>query len=227
VQNVGAGFYITKRGGQVTYHGPGQIVGYALFDLNAMQTPTRCYVEYLQALLAEYNRDLGLEVYAPHPDGHVGVFPTETSKVGKKTRSSCSLLATAAHPLRTNAQVASIGIHLRHRVTSHGFAMNITPEPKAWFDLVTACGLDDVRAVSIHDLINALPADKRPPLPSVRDVANALVPRFADTFKREFLPLEDGSGDEIDKVKEIVEDTEHEAAKALREAGAWPTAPKV
>lgn len=81
MQNVGAGFYITKRGGQVTYHGPGQIVGYGMFDLNAMGTPTRCYVEYLQALLGEYVRDQGVDAYAPHPDDHVGVFPTLTSKV--------------------------------------------------------------------------------------------------------------------------------------------------
>jgi hypothetical protein len=46
-----------------------------------MQTPTRCYVEYLQALLGEYVRDFGVDAHAPHPEGHVGVFPTETSKV--------------------------------------------------------------------------------------------------------------------------------------------------
>ncbi|EKD01525.1 hypothetical protein A1Q2_04086 [Trichosporon asahii var. asahii CBS 8904] len=71
VVNVGASFHITKRGGQVTYHGPGQIVGYPILDLNEMNTPTRCYVEYLQALLAEYVRDFGLSVDAPHEDGHV------------------------------------------------------------------------------------------------------------------------------------------------------------
>lgn len=84
VQNVGAGFYITKRGGQVTYHGPGQIVGYPLLDLNAMGTPTRCYVEYLQALLLEYARDLGLDVVAPHEDGHVGVFRGRDEKVSAR-----------------------------------------------------------------------------------------------------------------------------------------------
>lgn len=79
--NVGASFHITKRGGQVTYHGPGQIVGYPILDLNEMNTPTRCYVEYLQALLAEYVRDFGLSVDAPHEDGHVGVFNGRNEKV--------------------------------------------------------------------------------------------------------------------------------------------------
>lgn len=79
--NVGASFHITKRGGQVTYHGPGQIVGYPILDLNEMNTPTRCYVEYLQALLAEYVRDQGVKVDAPHEDGHVGVFNGRNEKV--------------------------------------------------------------------------------------------------------------------------------------------------
>jgi lipoyl(octanoyl) transferase len=114
--------------------------------------------------------------------------------------------------------------------------MNITPEPRAWFDLVTACGLDDVRAVSIHDLISALPVDERPagPLPSVTDVAEALIPRFADIFQREFLPLsapapaDEPLAQEIAKIQEIVADVEEQAERALKEAGGkWPTKPSV
>lgn len=84
VQHVGAEFHITKRGGQVTYHGPGQLVGYPILDLNAMETPTRCYVEFLQALLAAHlSEDLKIPgILAPHPDGHVGVFSSPTEKVG-------------------------------------------------------------------------------------------------------------------------------------------------
>lgn len=170
-----------------------------------MGTPTRCYVEYLQALLGDYVRDLGIPNHAPHPDGHVGVFPTPETKI------------------------ASIGIHLRHRVTSHGFAMNVTPEPIAWFDLVTACGLDDVRAVALHQLLSAA---ARPP--SVADVSEALVPRFAETFQRAFVPLAaeaDASAGEaaedLAELREIVAEIEDEAARAKEEAGGkWPTAPR-
>ncbi|CAK9785379.1 lipoyltransferase [Cutaneotrichosporon oleaginosum] len=200
VQDVGAGFYITKRGGQVTYHGPGQIVGYPILDLTAMGTPTRCYVEYLQSLLREYAEDLGLPVVAPHEDGHVGVFHGRDEKL------------------------ASIGIHLRHRITSHGFAMNITPEPVPWFDLVTACGLTDVRAVSVAQLLER--QGKRGP--SVADCADALVPRFAKTFGREFVPLDaEGGGDELRAIREIVADVTEQAETAQREAGGWPTRPRV
>ncbi|BEJ10746.1 hypothetical protein CspHIS471_0101680 [Cutaneotrichosporon sp. HIS471] len=203
VQDVGAGFYITKRGGQVTYHGPGQIVGYPILDLTAMGTPTRCYVEYLQSLLREYGEDLGLDVVGPHEDGHVGVFRGRDEKL------------------------ASIGIHLRHRITSHGFAMNVTPEPVPWFDLVTACGLTDVRAVSISQLLERQGKTG----PSVAECAAALVPRFASTFGREFVPLdapaEGKTAGEVEAIRDIVADITAQAEKAEKEAGGWPTRPRV
>jgi lipoate-protein ligase B len=105
VQNVGAEFHVTKRGGQVTYHGPGQLVGYPLIDLQrsevslavrlslpnhdridqaTMQVSTRCYVSYLQDILAAYAREKhGLQVLAPHPDDHVGVFANAQEKVSQ------------------------------------------------------------------------------------------------------------------------------------------------
>ncbi|OCF32662.1 lipoyl(octanoyl) transferase [Kwoniella heveanensis CBS 569] len=227
VQNVGASFYITKRGGQVTYHGPGQLVGYPILDLNVMETPTRCYVEYLQAMLAEYAReDLGLQnVLAPHPDGHVGVFASPTEKF------------------------ASIGIHLRHRITSHGFAMNITPQPIPWFDLVLACGLADVRAISLHDLLARAQSHSHsqksveviPPVPlTVRDTAEALIPKFGEMFNREILPLEEstemetksnlsGSGregeEEVAAIRRLVERAEEEARVENEKNGGWPDRP--
>lgn len=64
-------------------------MGYPILDLNEMNTPTRCYVEYLQALLAEYVRDFGLKVDAPHEDGHVGVFNGRNEKVSVSTSGRC------------------------------------------------------------------------------------------------------------------------------------------
>lgn len=133
-------------------------------------------------------------------------------------------------------QLASIGIHLRHRITSHGFAMNITPEPVPWFDLVTACGLTDVRAVSISQLLARQTNPQ--PAPSVLQTAEALVPRFAGTFGREFIPLSDAVGlragedveglaEEVKAIQEIVDEVTEVAEKAEKEAGGWPTKPIV
>ncbi|TYJ53146.1 lipoyl(octanoyl) transferase [Cryptococcus floricola] len=207
VQNVGASFFITKRGGQVTYHGPGQLVGYSIMDLNVMETPTRCYVEYMQAMLGDYVRDASRldDIYAPHPDGHVGVFSSPTEKI------------------------ASIGIHLRHRITSHGFSLNITPEPISWFDLVVACGLDDVRATSLHELIKRAPlSEGNIPacLPSVQGAAKKIVPRFAEMFGRNVEVLgREGEEGEAGKIWELVKEAEQQAREENAKNGGWASEP--
>lgn len=107
--------------------------------------------------------------------------------------------------------------------------MNITPEPVSWFDLVVACGLDDVRAVSLHQLLQRLPTPP-PHLPSVQDVSEALVPRFQSTFQRQFLPLSadatrDGEGADLEFMRRIVQDTERKAEEYVKEQGGWPSKP--
>ncbi|KIR28243.1 lipoyl(octanoyl) transferase [Cryptococcus deuterogattii 99/473] len=185
VQNVGASFYITKRGGQ---------------------TPTRCYVEFLQAMLSNYIRDISAldDILAPHPDGHVGVFSSPTEKV------------------------ASIGIHLRHRITSHGFAMNITHEPIAWFDLVMACGLADVRAISLHDLITRGAMQDgiiAPRLPSVQDVARSIMPKFGEMFGREIKALNSLDSGEAGEIWGLVQAAEQGAREKNDKCGGWPSGP--
>ncbi|KZV65361.1 lipoyltransferase [Peniophora sp. CONT] len=125
LKGIGADFERTQRGGQLTFHGPGQLVGYGLLDL-ARRTPVlgiRDYICQLQtALKLHLSEAHGIETGSSE---HTGVFLDEKTKV------------------------ASIGVQVRHRLTNHGFAMNITREPEKWFDEVVACGLQDVRAGSI------------------------------------------------------------------------------
>lgn len=106
--------------------------------------------------------------------------------------------------------------------------MNITREPVPWFDLVVACGLDDVRAVSLAELLSRLPSP--PAAPSVREVSEALVPRFQATFQRAFLPLSagatrDGEQADLDFMREIVARTEQAAEEHVKESGGWPSQP--
>jgi lipoyl(octanoyl) transferase len=109
--------------------------------------------------------------------------------------------------------------------------MNITPEPLKWFDLVMACGLADVRAVSLEDLITRTATNNGiipVGLPSVRDVARGLMPRFAQVFGREVVELQtvDGETDEeVRTLREIVDRAEEDARKENEQAGGWPSEP--
>src|ERR1700722_12035372 len=116
--DAAADFVLTQRGGQLTYHGPSQIVGYPLLDLSRTSPVMgiREYICRLQKMLEMHLKEAhGLDGV---PSEHTGVFLDKVTKV------------------------ASIGVQVRHRLTSHGFAMNVTREPLAWFDRVVACGLD-------------------------------------------------------------------------------------
>ncbi|KAH9927490.1 chloroplast lipoate protein ligase [Epithele typhae] len=120
--DLGADVVRTKRGGETTYHGPGQLVGYPLLDLGRYgpPMPIREYICRLdKTLKAHIREEHGVEAI---PSEHTGVF------------------------LDHHTKVASIGVQVRHRLTTHGFAFNVTKEPLAWFDHIVACGLTDVKA---------------------------------------------------------------------------------
>jgi lipoyl(octanoyl) transferase len=89
--------------------------------------------------------------------------------------------------LGANEKVASIGVQVRHRLTTHGFAMNVTHEPRAWFDEIVACGLADVKAVSVESAARRK-VDVGMEVPGIVD-------RFGRVMERQMVPLEMGSGE--------------------------------
>lgn len=121
--------------------------------------------------------------------------------------------------------------------------MNITPEPVKWFDLVMACGLADVHAVSLHDLIRKSGSSAGPigtagtagigsvGLPSVRDVARGLVPRFGKVFGRELVELNpsnqsvEGDSQELEGMWNLVQKAEEDAKRINMESGGWASEP--
>lgn len=113
---LGADFVTTPRGGEYTFHGPGQIVGYPLLDLSRT-SPTMGIRDYICRLLNTVESHLRDKHDIHHfPLDPTGVFLSPTSKIG------------------------SIGVQVRHRLTTHGFSYNVTREPRAWFDQIVACG---------------------------------------------------------------------------------------
>jgi lipoyl(octanoyl) transferase len=109
----GIAFYETDRGGDVTYHGPGQIVGYPILDLTEWKRDVRAYVRALEQMMIDTLADFGID--ARHIDDLTGVW------VG-------------------NAKLAAIGVHLSRWITSHGFAFNLDPDLK-YFQYIVPCGL--------------------------------------------------------------------------------------
>lgn len=121
----------TDRGGQVTYHGPGQLVGYPILDLAPDRRDLRRYVGDLSATLVAVLADYGVAAAAGE-GARIGVW------VGER-------------------KIASIGIHLSRWLTTHGFALNVAPE-LGLFGGIVACGLVGVDMTSIARERGSAPA---------------------------------------------------------------------
>ena len=116
----------TDRGGDITYHGPGQIVGYPILDLNEHRRDVRWYVEQLEEIMIRTTADFGLA--ARRVEGQHGAWidaPAGEEKLG------------------------ALGVHLSRWVTSHGFAYNVSTDLR-YFDLIVPCGIRDKRVTSLE-----------------------------------------------------------------------------
>jgi lipoyl(octanoyl) transferase len=117
----GVEVFEVERGGDVTYHGPGQLVGYPIIDLRQHREDLHWYLRRLEAGLIEALESLGLR--AETNPGLTGVWTG-----GRK--------------------LASIGIHVKQWVTFHGFALNVTTDLD-YFDLIVPCGIKDVTMTNV------------------------------------------------------------------------------
>jgi len=127
-----------ERGGDVTYHGPGQLVGYPILDLRRYRTDLHWYVRTLEAALIRTLAELDLNAFSV--PGLTGVW------VGEKGSSETMPLRVAEGAAR---KIASIGVHVSRWVTWHGVALNVTREPLDNFQLIVPCGIDGVRMTSL------------------------------------------------------------------------------
>lgn len=135
LQARGIELHHVARGGDVTYHAPGQLVGYAIVDLEARGTPdVVAWLRQIESCLLEALTELG--VAGAREPGKTGVY------------------VAGGHPLR---KLASIGVGVRRWVTHHGFALNVTLDP-AGFDLIVPCGLEDVSMTSVARELDAAPS---------------------------------------------------------------------
>ncbi|HUN60706.1 MAG TPA: lipoyl(octanoyl) transferase LipB [Candidatus Sulfotelmatobacter sp.] len=119
----------TNRGGDVTYHGPGQIVGYPILNLERIKRDVGWYVRTLEEAMIRASADFGVTAY--RVPGKTGIWVDATPSEEK---------------------LAAIGVHISRWVTSHGFAYNVSTDLR-YFDLIIPCGIADRKATSLEKLL--------------------------------------------------------------------------
>lgn len=119
---TGAEFHEALRGGQTTFHGPGQLVAYPIIDLKRHGLSARCYVHLLESVVMKTCSRYGVETRRTE---NPGVWYDEDRKI------------------------CAVGVHLRRNVSSHGIGLNVTTD-LGWLDRIVACGMEDKRATSLE-----------------------------------------------------------------------------
>ena len=112
----------TERGGDVTYHGPGQLVVYPIIDLKKRQIGVKTYVQQIEQLISKTLEEYGLSTHVPRQETGVWV---------------------------NDRKIASIGIHISKGVTMHGLAINVNTN-LSYFDNIISCGIDGVKMTSLY-----------------------------------------------------------------------------
>jgi lipoyl(octanoyl) transferase len=148
LRQKGVDFYETSRGGDITYHGPGQIVGYPILNLSAIRRDVVWYVRMLEEAMIRATAEFGIT--AKRVAGKTGVWVEVAEDVSSL---ATRLPAVAGHsPLATSEKLGAIGVHISRWVTSHGFAYNVSTDLR-FFDLIVPCGIADRKATSLEKLL--------------------------------------------------------------------------
>ena len=123
----GASFYKINRGGDITYHGPGQVVGYPILDLENFFTDIHQYLRYLEEAIILTLQEYGLE--AARSDGETGVWLGVGTPFARK--------------------ICAMGVRASRWVTMHGFALNVNVN-LGYFDHIIPCGIKGKAVTSLH-----------------------------------------------------------------------------
>jgi lipoyl(octanoyl) transferase len=133
-RRLGIAVVETDRGGKVTYHGPGQLVGYPILNLHPDRRDVKRYVTDLEEVLLRTLARFGVRA--------------ERSRVRERVSSLWV----------GNDKIAALGIHISRWVTTHGFALNVTAEPLANFPGIVPCGITDGGVTSMESVLGRGPS---------------------------------------------------------------------
>jgi lipoyl(octanoyl) transferase len=183
----------TDRGGDITYHGPGQLVVYPILDLNRLHLRLHDYMRALEEIVINVCRRVGVEAHRDPTATGVWVraiddaAPPGTPSLREGTRgpdhgaSHTHNGTTSPHAPDTSAKVCAMGVRIRQWISMHGLAINVSPN-LTHFDLIVPCGLPDRRVTSLAALLG----DRAP---SINDTKALVIEGFgalmADRLSRE------------------------------------------
>jgi lipoyl(octanoyl) transferase len=152
-------FYSSDRGGDITYHGPGQIVGYPILDLAQHRRDVRWYVSQLEEVMIRATKDFDL--LARRVEGQHGIW-------------------IGADAPATEEKLGALGVHLSRWVTSHGFAYNVSTDLR-YFDLIVPCGIAGKRATSLERALGRRL--------DTEEVGRSLILHFGEVFERTMISI--------------------------------------
>lgn len=153
----GAQFYKINRGGDITYHGPGQVVGYPILDLDNFFTDIHKYLRFLEEMVILTLAEYGLK--GERSPGETGVWMDVGSPNARK--------------------ICAMGVRASRWVTMHGFAFNINAD-LSYFDLMIPCGIQDKAVTSLNVELGKEKV-------SMQEVKQKLIFHFARLFEAELL----------------------------------------
>ena len=150
---IGATFYAINRGGDITYHGPGQLVGYPILDLENFYTDIYKYLRSLEEVIIRTLAEYGIE--GDRAEGETGVWLDVNTPFARK--------------------ICALGIRTSRWVSMHGFALNVNTN-LGYFDKIVPCGITDKSVTSIKQELNG----KEVPLAEVQEKVKK---HFLDIFE--------------------------------------------
>jgi lipoyl(octanoyl) transferase len=157
LEEKGASFYKINRGGDITYHGPGQIVGYPILDLDNFFTDIHKYLRFLEEMVILTLADYGLK--AERSKGETGVWLDVGTPFARK--------------------ICAMGVRASRWVTMHGFALNVNAD-LGYFDLMIPCGIKGKAVTSLNAELGKKEVD-------VNEVKERLLSHFSLLFEAELL----------------------------------------
>jgi lipoyl(octanoyl) transferase len=189
-------FYETSRGGDVTYHGPGQLVGYPILQLGAIRKDVVWYVRMLEEVMIRTTAEFGIA--AAREPGKTGIWVvTEEKDLTQRAPQPQSSERKEERRGITAEKLGAIGVHISRWVTSHGFAYNVSTDLRN-FDLIVPCGIAGRKATSLEKLLGRAVNGEA--------VASTMARHFGEVFELEMKAgSREGLFEMLERAEQVVE----------------------